>query len=256
MSTNEKEFVLKDAHARYVAAFATLTKVEAAFAGEAVPNAKIAEEANLRQKREAARLKLEDCLASRMLDEATAEDEAQARTDLENAERILAGEQSALEAVRLQQGGLNRRLVAAQQSEEEAKKVLLHAEVEWITEELRIADEAYTAQAGEALQSYLRVSACAAALAKRNAAAGAFSYSDDFTIPTIGPVSSAAASARLGGRESGIGKLLFDASRRFGRLPKNDDMERELDQVKSPVTAPARTRFAKVVAALTPGAEK
>lgn len=252
MSINKMEIVLKAAYTRYAAALAALTKVEEAFPSVPVQNA---------QKVEEARLKLEDCLASRMLQEATAEDEAQARAELKAAETTFAAEQPAFDTVRLQRVGFNRRLIAAQEHESEAKREIVGAELEWLQEELRIADEAYTREASELYKSFMRVWACADALKSRGVAAPKFSYSDDLAIPSIGPLSCAAVPVfnSHGGSEGayGLGKLLVNAGRSVQYpKPQKDDVERELGQMMASVAVPKRTNFEKVVSALTLGAKK
>ncbi|WP_296943314.1 hypothetical protein [uncultured Massilia sp.] len=164
-------------------------------------------------------------------------------------------EQTAFDAARLQVAGLNRRLEVARQAEAAAKQALADIEVEWLREEMRITDEAYTKQAHEIYQSYLRIAACVNALKSHGVAASHFSTSEELAIPAIGPVSCDAAWHKRGG-QSGHGKLLIDAHRLNFNQTANDDVKRDLEQAKSVSKTSKPSRFAKVVAGLIPGTQE
>lgn len=253
MTTNIKEADLKIAHTSHVAAAAALARIQAFFplAAASVPAPDSAQVIK-------ARLNLEDCLAARRLDEASVEDEKSARAALTAAEDAFKAAQTAFAGASLENVGLNRRLATAQQIEADAKRMRDELEVEWLLEEMRIADEVYTKQAEEIFQTYLRVTACVEALRKRNAKDQRhFALSSEMMLPTIGPVSCAAALSKDSSRDGhSFGKMLFKGSRLDSYQVKDEGVELDLVKVTTGNGASALARFAKVVTGLIPGVEK
>lgn len=255
MNTNSKAGKLKAAHDQHASAQAALEKIQAAVSGKSVPNQDSSAV-------DSARLELEDCLARRALDEANAAEEALSRTALQNAEQAFDAHKKIHTSENLELIGLNRRLLSAQEAEETTKQALSEAENNWLLEELRIADEAYTKQAEEIDRNYARVEMCAEALKRRRVKIPThFSSSADMLIPTIGPVSCAAVLGKMNDRDrmngvSGAGKLLVSASRRDMYKIKNDDIERDLLAVTANNGGTTMGRISKIVTGLVRQSEK
>lgn len=252
MNTNHKEADLRIAHTNHVAAAEALVRVQALFplaaANVPAPDATIVAKA---------RLALEDCIAGRRLGEASAQDEGAARAALTAAEDAFKEAQIAFAGAGQEQAGLNRRLAMAQQLEADTKVALDKVEVEWILEEMRIADDVYTEQAEAIFRSYLRVTACAAALYKRQAKPQHhFSLSWDLKLPTIGPASCAARLASRPHDEHAFGKMLFEGSRTDSFQVKDHGVEADLVKVITGKSASGLARFAKAVTSRIPGVEK
>lgn len=142
-------------------------------------------------------------------------------------------------------------MLSAQQDEAATEQALSDAEKDWLVEELNVADEAYTEQAIKMNSLYARVEACVAALKHRGVQESNFAYSLDLSIPTIGPVSCAAALKNMSPREThSIGKPLVSASRRDMYKIKNDDVERDLLAVTTNNSDSKIGIFAKMVGGL------
>lgn len=245
MKTNQKSTLLKSAHTSHVVAFAALAKVHEYFL-VAEANCYVLDAGDV----EKCRLVLGDVLASRRMGEASEEDEAKARTDLNKSENAFSAAKVQAEAAASERAGLDRRLAAAQMAESSARKALSAAEKEWLLEELMLADQGYTDHASKLAAHYSRVKACAAALSKRGFKDfGPFALSGDVDIPTIGPVSCAAALERLGPRvASSAGKSLYSASRTdMYKLIKNNEIEDDLLALTSASSGSALARFTKAV---------
>lgn len=182
-----------------------------------------------------ARLDLADCLALRIVGEASEADEDQARAKLQTAEREFNALEAQHTAASLGMVGLNRMLLTAQQAKDNAAQTQAGAVNDWIFDELRIADEAFTKQAAELMRSYRRVAACAKALNQRGISnIGNYSLAPDLAIPVIGPASGAAFKAMHEGEPTSFGKLLHGASRVSPHQAENNEVERDLlDVMKS-----------------------
>lgn len=210
---NKIAAALKAASDRHIAAKAALEKITAVVSAKALPA--IDENAVAR-----ARHYLEDCLARRALDEAADAEVDQARRNLEKEEAELADFRKKYaaqhEAAQLESSGLGRRFSQAQAEIRESQDALEEAEVAWLKEELRLADETYTNFALEVRDSYLKVMAVWQILYRRNIpVANSTAVSQELSIPSIGPKSSEAAANPQDGR-GGVAGYIFKEKRNYG----------------------------------------
>lgn len=223
---NKMAVALKAARDRHEAAKAALEKVTAVVGAKPLPHIDTSAV-------DQARLHLEDCLARKALDEATYADVVQARQSLEKAEADLAEirERHSAEhaAAQLESSGLGRRLHQAKDEAAAAEQALEEAEIAWLQEELRLADEAYASFALEARDNYLRVMACWQILYRRNVkVANSTEISQEISLPSIGPKSCELATNPQDGRR-GISAYIFHGKRNFGGQEYLDSMSAELE---------------------------
>lgn len=243
MNTNSKTADLKAAFSENASAISALEKIQAALCDKELP--KLDNSAV-----EKACLDLEDCIARRSLGEADEVEEKQARATVKNADIELAERQKVHARASLEFGGLNRRLLLAEQEKEVAEKSMTDATEAWILEELRIADEAYCKLVEELMPQYFRVASCHQALARRGIQSGA--YSSAIVIPTIGPASIAAVVKKTNGRDHGVGQNLFNEMRCHLTI-SNNEIERSLQDLQAELlNSPESSigRFAKMVTGL------
>lgn len=224
MSKNAKAAAVTAAYSRRAAAVEALEKIKTILSSKQLPE--LSEEAV-----RAARVQLEDSLARRALGEATDAEVERCRSALDATEREYAAGQKVHFAASAELGGLHRRLVASEEAAAAAERAVVEAEVEWILEEMRVAEEEYI-RLGQSLRSqYERVLSCGDALRERDREHRAARYADRsaaLMIPAIGEESCKLVSEMTNGRES-VGGFLFNAPqygwRKVDRSAMKDEIE-------------------------------
>ncbi len=161
---------------------------------------------------EVAQADLADVVAAHALRETDADQIKHARAALAAAESAhLEAEATAAEAARLSEG-LERRLSVAHQVEAEAKAAVYRAENVLALAMLFESDNCYTAACRVAVKHLKAARSAAVWIKYRDPSmlpAAASTVATSFGLPTIGPISAAAARRQSSGLQHGIGQLLY-----------------------------------------------
>jgi hypothetical protein len=184
MASNKFNSSVKSAHQKHAVVLASLEKIQSIISSKVIPAVDM-------ETAQIARLNLEDCVARHALDESSIEEVGHAKTQLEDAERVLAAQRQLHESVSVEFAGLNRRLAATQAEVDELQSAIVEAEKDWLAEELRNSDAIYYKHALALRDAYLRVMACAWSIKRRGGQpTDLLGYVGDIQIPAIGNQSS------------------------------------------------------------------